>query len=154
MTMAILDPLVLPPDVVIAPLAELPAELRDQIEHKTGDYSVTRPRARTMSSIVDGTTAALLDQFRAPTTIVDAVIAFSRAEGLDPRETLDDAFPVLGGFVNEGLLVAADSELAEPIATTLAPGDSLGSFEVVAPVHVMVDTEVYWRTPPTARRLP
>jgi hypothetical protein len=143
MTMAILDPLVLPPDVVIAPVAELPPELRVQIEHKAGDFSVTRPRARTMSSIVDGKTAALLDRFRAPTTIVDAVIAFSRAEGLDPRETLDDAFAVLGGFVHEGLLVAADSELAEPIATTLAPGDSVGSFEVVAPVHVMVDTEVY-----------
>jgi eukaryotic-like serine/threonine-protein kinase len=143
MTMAILDPLVLPPDVVIAPVAELPPELRDQIEHKAGDYSVTRPRARTMSSIVDGKTAALLDTFRAPTTIVDAVIAFSRAQGLDPRETLDDAFAVLGGFVNEGLLVAADSELAEPIATTLAAGDSVGAFEVVAPVHVMVDTEVY-----------
>ena len=143
MTPAILDPLVLPADVVIAPVAELPAELRDQIEHKTGDYSVTRPRARTMSSIVDGKTAALLDTFRAPTTIVDAVIAFSRAEGLDPRETLDDAFAVLGGFVNEGLLVPADSELAEPIASTLAPGDASGAFEVVAPVHVLVDTEVY-----------
>ena len=143
MTPAVLDPLVLPPDVVIAPVAQLPPELRDQIEHKTGDYSVTRPRARTMSSIVDGQTAALLDRFREPTTIVDAVIAFSRAEGLDPRETLDDAFAVLGGFVNEGLLVAADSDLAEPIATTLAPGDSVGGFEVVAPVHVVVDTEVY-----------
>jgi serine/threonine-protein kinase len=143
MTPAILDPLVLPADVVIAPVAELPTELRDQIEHKSGDYSVTRPRARTMSSIVDEKTAALLGTFRAPTTIVDAVIAFSRAEGLDPRETLDDAFAVLGGFVNEGLLVPADSELAEPIATTLAPGDGVGAFEVVAPVHVMVDTEVY-----------
>ncbi|HEX6653420.1 MAG TPA: lanthionine synthetase LanC family protein [Thermoleophilaceae bacterium] len=143
MTAAALDQLVLPSDVVIAPVAELPPELRDQFEHRTGDYSVTRPRARTMSSIVDGQTAALLDRFREPTTIVDAVIAFSRAEGLDPRETLDDAFAVLGGFVNEGLLVAAGSELAEPIATTLVPGDSVGGFEVVAPVHVLVDTEVY-----------
>ena len=143
MTGAVLDQLVLPSDVVIAPVAELPPDLRGQIEHQMGDYSVTRPRARTMSSIVDAKTAALLDRFREPTTIVDAVIAFSRAEGLDPRETLDDAFAVLGGFVNEGLLVAAGSDLAEPIVTSLAPGDGVGGFEVVAPVHVMVDTEVY-----------
>lgn len=144
MTAAVLDPLVLPADVVIAPVAELPPELRDQVEHRPDDYSVTRPLARTTSSIVDRKTAALLDSFRTPTTIVDAVIAFSSAEGLDPREMLDDAFAVLGGFINEGVLVAPDSELAQPIATTLAAGDSVAAFEVVAPVHVLVDTEVYF----------
>jgi len=96
-----------------------------------------------MSSIVDAKTAALLETFRTPATIVDAVIAFSAAEGLDPRATLDDAFAVLGGFVNEGLLVAADSVLAEPIATSLALGDRVGVFAIEEPAHLIVDTEVY-----------
>jgi serine/threonine protein kinase len=141
--MAILDPLVLPSDVVIRPVAELPPELREQVGQETGGYSVTRPRSRTMSSIVDAKTAALLEIFRTPATIVDAVIAFSAAEGLDPRATLDDAFAVLGGFVNEGLLVTADSDLARPIVTSLAAGDRVNDFEVVEPAHLIVDTEVY-----------
>jgi hypothetical protein len=141
--MGVLDPLVLPSDVVIVPVAGLPLELREQIDHAPGDCAVTRPRTRTTSSIVDTKTAALLETFRTPATIVDAVIAFSAAEGLDPRQTLDDAFAVLRTFVNEGLLMAAESELAQPIVTTLACGDRVGAFDVVEPVHVIVDSEVY-----------
>lgn len=141
--MAILDPLLLPSDVAIVPVAQLPPELLEQIEHEPGDFSVTRPLTRTTSSIVDAQTAALLECFREPATIVDAVIAYSGAQGTDPRATLDEAFGVLGGFVSEGLLVAADSELARPIATTLAPGDEVGGLTIVEAVHVIVDTEVY-----------
>lgn len=141
--MAILDPLVLPADVVIAPVVELPDGLREQIEHDEGDYSVTRPRSRTLSSIVDAQTAGLLESFRAPATIVDAVIAFSAAEGLDPRATLDDAIAVLSDFVRDGVLVPADSDLAQPIALSLAPGDRVGTFEVAEAIHVIVDTEVH-----------
>ena len=141
--MAVLDAFVLPADVVVPPVEELPPDLREQVGGGPGDYAVTRPRTRTMSSIVDAKTAALLESFRTPSTIVDAVIAFSAAEGLDPRETLDDAFAVLGGFVNEGLLVAPGSELAGPIETSFEPGDRVGAFEVLEPVNVIVDTEVY-----------
>ena len=141
--MTILDPLILPDDVVISPVAELPPDLREQVGSSDSDYAVTRPRSRTPSSVVDARTAALLESFRSPTTIVDAVIAFGTAEGVDPRELLDDAFFVLGGFVNEGLLVSADSELAHAIASTLVPGEAVGRFEVLQAVHVIVDTEVY-----------
>ncbi|MDQ3933622.1 MAG: protein kinase, partial [Actinomycetota bacterium] len=141
--MAIDDPFVLPADVAILPVADLPEDLRRQIDHSPGDYSVTRPLGRSTSSIVDSQTAALLERFRSPTTIVDAVIGYSVAEGSDPRATLDEAFGVLAGFVNEGLLVAADSELAKPIATSLAPGDRVGGLEVVAPAHAVIDTEVH-----------
>lgn len=141
--MAALDPFVLPPDVVIQPMARVPSELREQIEHRPGDYAVTRPRSRARSSVVDARTAALLEAFRTPSTIVDAVIAVSAAEGLDPRATLDDAFAVLRGFVDQGLLVAADSELARPITTSLGLGDRVGAFEVEEPAQVLVDTEVY-----------
>jgi serine/threonine-protein kinase len=141
--MTVLEPLILPSDVEIVPVDELPPELRDQLDHAAGDCSITRPRTRTTSSIVDAQTAALLERFRTPATIVDAVIAYSTEAGTDPRATLDEAFPVLGGFVSDGLLVAPDSDLALPIDPTLVPGELAGGFEIVAPVQVIVDTEVH-----------
>jgi serine/threonine-protein kinase len=141
--MTVLDPFVLPADVLIVPVDELPAELRDQIDHRDGDCSITRPRTRMTSSIIDAQTASLLERFRAPATIVDAVLAYSAAAGADPRATLDEAFGVLQRFVNEGLLVPPDSELARPIDIALAPGDAACDFEVVMPVHVLLDTEVH-----------
>ncbi len=79
----ITEPILLPADVVLVPIDELPVETREQLEHEPGDYALTRPQTRMTSSIVDRSTAGLLERFRAPTTIVDAVIDYSRSEGLD-----------------------------------------------------------------------
>jgi hypothetical protein len=141
--MRVLEPLILPADVVIVPVATLPSELRDQIDFAAGDCAVTRPRGRMNSSIVGSETAALLEYFRSPSTIVDAVIAHSAASGLDPRATLEEAFVVLAGFVNDGLLMPPDSDLARPIETALLPGQTFAGFEVLAPAHVMIDSAVY-----------
>jgi len=59
--------------------------------------------------IVDAQTAALLDRFRAPVTIVDAVRSLSAAQGNDPRETLKAAFGVLSRLINDNVLVSADA---------------------------------------------
>ena len=96
--MTITEPILLPADVVVVPVDELPEETREQLEHKPGDYALTRPHTRMTSSIVDESTAGLLERFRAPTTIVDAVIDYSRSEGLDAGDTLERAFPMLAGF--------------------------------------------------------
>ncbi|MET0557333.1 MAG: lanthionine synthetase LanC family protein [Solirubrobacterales bacterium] len=141
--MGALDRFVLPEDVVLTPVGELPDDLREGFAHGEGDCAVTRPMARGSSTVVDAESASLLERFREPTTIVEAVIAYSKAEGVSPDETLDAAFGMLSGLVADGLLVAADSKLAEPIATSLAAGDRVGAFELVEAVHVIVDSEVH-----------
>lgn len=137
------DEIVLPEDVVLEPVEALPPAMQDRLQYEQGDYALTRRRSRTPSIIVDARTAGLLEQLRKPSTIVDAVIRYSRAEQLDPSETLESAFPVLRRFLNAGLLLAADSQLARPIETTYARGDVVGSLRIVEPVHLIIDTEVY-----------
>ncbi len=46
-------------------------------------------------------------------------------------------------LVNGGLLVQAGSALADPIELATSEGDRLGGFEILAPVHLAADTEVY-----------
>jgi len=140
---AITDPVVLPVDVELVPIDSLPEELRSQVEHVAGDVAVTRPRSRTPSAIVDSATADLLEAFRTPTKIVDAVIGYSAPRALDAQETLESAYSVLQQFLNQCLLVAAGSGLEEAIAATLEPGSRLGPLEVIEPQHTIIDTEVY-----------
>jgi serine/threonine-protein kinase len=139
---------VLPEDVVIAPVAELPASVRANFEHGDDDCAVTRPLGRGSSTVVDAHAAGLLEHFRTPATIVDAVIAYSAEAGLDPQETLEAAFDLLSGFVADGVLLVAGSELARPVATSLQPGDAVDGFELLEPVHVILDTEVHLATVP------
>lgn len=141
--MTLLGELILPADVVLARVAELPSATRSRLVHSPGDWSVTRPRSRTNSIIVDEATVELLDRFRTPLTIVDAVIGYSAEHNRDPRTTLEQAYAVLGGFVRDGILVPAGSDLAAPVETGFSPGARLGDYEIIAPVHVVLDTEVY-----------
>ncbi|TCC52115.1 hypothetical protein E0H73_39945 [Kribbella pittospori] len=141
--MSITEPFILPADVQIIAVADLPPALLEELANDSDGFAVTRHGSRTATSLVDGATARLLECFRTPTTIVDAVLAFSGAENLDAREMLDESFAVLGTMITDGVLVTADSLLAEPIATTLRPGDRLGELEIVEAVHVVLDTEVY-----------
>ncbi len=142
--MTIADPMLLPPDVELTPVEELPEEIRAQFTYRDGDHAVTRPRARSTSSIVDANTALLLGSFRTPTRIVDAVLGFATERQLDPRETLERSYPVLKDLVADGFLVPADSPFADPVeASVLAEGAAIGRFRVVRAVQVMIDTQLY-----------
>jgi serine/threonine protein kinase len=141
--MAITDPLLLPPDVLLVPVAELPEEVRRQLTYDEGDYAVTRPRARTPSRIVDAQAVELLREFGSPRTIVEAVLRFARAQGASPEATLDDAYPLLERLIAAGFLVAEGADGAAGIHPSLAPGDRAGCWEVIETVQVLEDTELY-----------
>ncbi|HEX6862783.1 MAG TPA: phosphotransferase, partial [Thermoanaerobaculia bacterium] len=141
--MAITDPLVLPPDVMLVPVAELPEDVRRQLTWEEGDYAVTRPRSRTPSRIVDAGAADLLGQFRAPVTIVEAVIKFSRERALDPETTLEEAYPLLERLLASGFLVSEGSDDAGAIRESLQPGEEIAGFEVLECVQGLEDTELY-----------
>ncbi len=141
--MTITDAMVLPPDLVLAPVGDLPTEALANVEHGSGDWAVARPRSRTLTRIVDADLAALLGRFREERTIVDAVIDFAHAAGRDPRETLEEALPALQRFIDSRWLVPAGSPEAASIEQTHATGDRVAGCEVVEAVQVLEDTELY-----------
>ena len=141
--MAITDPLILPVDIVLVPVDDLPAHVREQLDYENGDHVITRPHSRTPSRIIDLQTAELLKQFHTPKTIVQAVIDYSRAKKLDPEQTLDTAFLMLRSFMISRLLVPADSEEARQISPSLEVGMQIAGFEVLRCIQVLEDTELY-----------
>jgi hypothetical protein len=136
-------PFVLPEDVSISSVEDLARDVRYAVGASSGDFAVARPHSRSRVTIVDAATAELLESFRAPQSIVDAIIAFSRRRGTDAETTLIDAFPQLRGLVRDGFLVPADSSRSESIAPHLALGTRVSGFEVISCVNAVEDTEVY-----------
>ncbi|HVR98846.1 MAG TPA: lanthionine synthetase LanC family protein, partial [Thermoanaerobaculia bacterium] len=141
--MALTDPIVLSPEVVLVPVTELVEEVRGRLGCDAGDWAITHPRARTPSRILDARSAELLTEFRTPSRIVDAVVRFSRARGLDPETTLDEAFPLLDVLIAAGFLVEESAEEAAGIRPSLSPGEAVAGFEVLDCVQVVEDTELY-----------
>ncbi|HVT57915.1 MAG TPA: lanthionine synthetase LanC family protein [Thermoanaerobaculia bacterium] len=141
--MAITDRLILPPDVLLVPVAELPEQTRRRFECGEGDFALTRPRLRTPSRIVDADSAALLAHFRQPCTVVEAVIRFSRERATDPEAALEEAYPMLERLLASGFLVEEGDLAADGIRPTLLPGSDVDGWEVIAAVQALEDTELY-----------
>lgn len=134
---------VLPADVVVVPVASLSGAVRARIDGSDEDFAVTRSTSRRPSSIVDPATAGLLAEFSEPSRLVDAVVRFSRARGVDPERTLEGAFEALQNFCNSRLLVAEDAEERHGARASLAPGQRLGGLEIVRLMRLLEDTELY-----------
>ena len=145
--MPITDVFVLPGDVLLIPVTELPAPVREKLTCKDGDLAITRPHVRTPSKIIGANAASLLKQFQQPKTIVAAVLDYSQESEADPERVLEQALPFLKNLIDSRVLLEAGSPGAEQITPTLAPGDTCAGFEIVSPVHVVDDTEVFQARP-------
>jgi serine/threonine-protein kinase len=140
---AITEALVLSRDAILVPVSELPETVRKRFKHVDGDFALTHPRLRAPSSILDARSAELVQLFRTPLTVVDAVIRFSRSREADPEAILEEACPLLERLVNAGFLVAEGSAEAAGILPSLMPGERVGGFEVRECVQELEDTDVY-----------
>ena len=141
--MAITDPLLLSPDAVLVPVADLPEDVRSRFAHEEGDFALTHPRLRAPSRILDVRSAELLEQFRMPRTIADAVIRYSRTREADPEATLEAAYPLLARLLEAGFLVPEGTPEAVGILPVLRPGETLGGFVVRDCVQELEDTDLY-----------
>jgi len=130
-------------DVMITPVAELPDEARAQVECSPDAFAVTRIRGRGGSSIIDAASARLLDRFRDPRTVAEAVILFARDAGTDAGEVLEGAYPFLKNMVQRQVLVAA-SQSPPPAGTApWSAGTRLAVGEIARTLQALDDGEVY-----------
>ena len=136
-------PYVLPPDVLLFPVQELAEHVRAMLDCNDDDYAVTRPGMRSFSRIVDKDTAILLQTFRTPSPLAEAIARYSRQHNLVPEETLAQVFPALIRFSNAQFLVPADSPITESIHASFANGQMLAGYEVCRLIQVLQDVEVY-----------
>jgi hypothetical protein len=116
--MEITGTFVMAADTVLRPVEDLSDELRRQVQATEGDYAVTRPNSRTTARIINGDAAKLLEEFRQPTSIVQAVIRYCSATKEDPELTLDAAFPLLERLVHARVLCS------RPVPASLASRSS------------------------------
>jgi eukaryotic-like serine/threonine-protein kinase len=141
--MQMTEPMVLPVDLLILPVQDLPEQVRQQLKAEEGDFALTRPNSRTPSRIIDAAAADLLKEFRSPATIVEAVIRYSRDRKIDPEQTLEEAYPLLERLAGSHLLVPSSSEEAKKIQASLKVPSRFMEFEVVRCLQSLDDTELY-----------
>ena len=141
-------------DVIIMPVAELSNAMRTQAGCLPSDYALSRTRGRMGSSIIDADSVSLLERFREPRSVVDAVILYAREKHSDAAEVLEHAYPFLEGMVQRRILVAADAlpTPSEEGSGPWAAGTRFPFGEIVRTVQALDDSEVYQITRPDGER--
>ena len=110
---------------------------------------VTRAAARSVAVIVDAAGAELIEAFRSPSTVPEAVVAYAERSGLDAQEVLTRAYPLLRELADAGVLVAPGERAVAP---RLAPGATVEGWEVVELLRLVDDTrESTWSATAAAR---
>ncbi len=137
------SPLVLPEDLLIIPVAELSEQVRGRLGDGGEEFALTRPHAREPSKLIDAAAAGLIENFRQPRTIVEAVIAYSRQAALDPEQALEAALPLLRQLIGTGLLVSQGADGAKRIDVTLAPGTVVAGCVLIRSIQLLDDSELY-----------
>ncbi len=135
--------LILPQDVLVIPVAKLSEDIQRQLQCSQGDYAVTRPTSRIRSKIIDENAARFLEEFRTPTTIIEAVIRYSKIIALEPDKLLEISFPLLESLVNSYWLVDATSSDINLPQPNLVPGTEISGWKVVRCIQSLEDTEIY-----------
>ncbi len=143
---------VLPADVRIFRLTDLHPAIRSRLAMMSDDFpfGITRVGSRRTSKLLDEAAAGLLAEFRVPSSVVDAVLRFSRDRQADPEVVLDEAFALLRTLVAAGFLVPPGAALDTVLAASLGSGEHLGQWRIRHALRVLRDTEVYLAEGPDA----
>ena len=83
---------------------------REQLGADEGAYALSRTMSRSPVRVLDRDFADLLERFRSPTRIVDAILSYSRDHRIGAEATLEEAFPILQRLIDSQVLVVATSE--------------------------------------------
>jgi len=142
--MKVTDVFVLRNDVQVIAIDALAEKRQRQLRSEEGDFVLTRATGRSYSKVIDREMASLILTFTHGKTIVDAVLEYCREKPCDPGEILDAAFPVLEEVIRANFLAVEGSDESAPVAASLGPGgDTWEGLEVVRPVRVFDDCEIF-----------
>jgi len=132
-------------DVVIAPASSLPGDILGRLPKEAeGDHIIYRPTDRNGPQLVDEATRVLLEAFRTPASIADAIIAVAKKQDLSPHNLVEDVFPVLRRFIDRRVLLsdALDAQGKNERASQI--GEMIDGFRLLRRITSVDDTNVYW----------
>ncbi|ASJ55987.1 hypothetical protein BP422_22025 [Brevibacillus formosus] len=141
--MRITDVFVLPDDVQIKAVSELPADLLGDLVCEEGEQAIIRLGTRMPIRLLDEEGVKLLLHFRPAKTIGAAIIEYCRGNGGDPQSILEEAYPMLRLLIDSNLLVPADSPAARPVTPSFRPRESVAGCRVVRCLQWLTDSELY-----------
>ncbi len=132
------DSLVLSEEVVVFPIAALNPAQRASIASDEGDYGLTKRHSRRTTRLIDRAAVDLLEEFRTPSSVPDAITRFSEKFDKVPTEVLHASAEFLTAMIRDGFLVPAANARVSRMKSIDVDG-----WQPLEPLRLLEDTEVH-----------
>ncbi|SDE88994.1 serine/threonine protein kinase [Dyadobacter soli] len=133
---------ILPEDVQVLPVKQLPEQALAKFEYEADDFIITYTHARNTSKIIDASSASLLQGFRKPKSLPEGVLTYALLNNLDAQSILEGSYTFLVRLRSEGFLVSYDEAYGKS-RRFFSPGERFKDYEIVAKLDGVADTEIY-----------
>lgn len=133
---------ILPEDVQVVPVQDLPEQALAKFEYEADDFIITYTHARNTSKVIDASSASLLQEFRKPKSLPEGVLTYALLHNLDAQTILEGSFTFLTRLRSEGFLVSYDDAFGKNRQFFKA-GDQFKDYEIVSKLDGVADTEIY-----------
>ncbi|MFC6148975.1 MULTISPECIES: lanthionine synthetase LanC family protein [Mumia] len=130
---------VLASEVTVVAVGDLDPVLQAQIDAEDGDFAITKEHSRRTTRLIDRAGAELLEEFRAASSIPDALQRYSARTGRVPMDVLNQSFDLLARMVKDEFLMPA----AARSVSAMGAVESAGGWQPLEPLRQLDDTEVF-----------
>jgi len=137
------EPLVLPADLLFLPATALDADTQARLGASETDRVLSRTRVRVGSMVIDAPACAFVEEFRSPTTVVDAVLRHAARTGEDPEAVLESAVVLVARLRQRRFLTPSGATEARAVEPSMAAGSRVDELVLGTCVHIFEDVEVY-----------
>jgi eukaryotic-like serine/threonine-protein kinase len=148
-----LDPLVLAADVEVLRAAELDPDLGARLEIGPVEAVAVRPSGRHGAVAMSPELAAVVERFREPTSLPEAVMAEAAATGREPDALLAEVYPLIARLMRSGFLARHGSPAAAPVQADFGEGDRVNGYLIERVVQLLEDVAVYRAADRSGRRV-
>jgi eukaryotic-like serine/threonine-protein kinase len=121
----------------------LPIDMRLRGRIGDDDVALTVLGGRHTSVVIAAELGRFLEEFRQPSTVIEAIIRYALKLKTDPLETFDEFMPALQRLMREGYLIPSGTKSPDRLRPTFRRGDRLEGWEILSCVQYVEDSEVY-----------
>ncbi len=121
----------------------LPPDIQRKLDTDSGQYIASLTGSRWTSQQLPENLANLLEKFRIPSTIPEAIVRHVQDFPGDAKTILADSYDAMKSFIDTGYLVNSEKLALVERVNHLKPGDKYKHLTVVRPLKTTNDTEVY-----------
>ena len=137
---------ILPEDVSMIAICDLDEATRLRLVAFDKDIALSRRHVRATTQVIDQELSHLLNQFRHPCSIVQAIARHCKNDPQQAESVLEEVLPIFADMIQRSILVEKSQHDEEQSNGNLMPGENFNGYQILRCLQSFADGSVFMAT--------